>query len=267
MHRLKIILITIVALYLIGAFLFYFFQEKLIFLDEPLSGDHSFHFDRPFTEENVLMKDGAVINLLHFKTQEESKGLIIYFHGNAGNLDRWGQVVYPYVDLGYDVVIVDYRGYGKSTGKRTEVNLFSDAQAIYDYCKKIIPEERITIFGRSLGTAMATHLAGNNHPHKLILETPFYSLQSLAQNVVPIYPSGLLLRFPFKSNEYIQKVNCPIYIFHGTEDEVVPYGQAEKLFKVVKEPLGTFYTIEGAGHNNLIDFEKFRAAIKIALEN
>jgi fermentation-respiration switch protein FrsA (DUF1100 family) len=266
MYRLKIILISIVVLYLLGAFLFYFLQEKLIFLDEPLPNDFTYHFDRPFTEENISMKDGAVINLLHFEAPD-SKGLILYFHGNAGNLERWGQVVYPYVDLSYDVAILDYRGYGKSTGKRTEENLFSDAQTIYDYYKATIPEEQIIIFGRSLGTSMAVYLAANNHPRKLILETPFYSLQSLAQKIVPIFPSQVLLRFPFRSDKYIQQVKCPVYLFHGTEDEVVPYEQSEKLFKLVQGSQGAFYTIEGGSHNNLIEFEKFRTAMKNALEN
>jgi hypothetical protein len=265
MVRLKIILFSIVAFYLIGAFLFYFFQEKLIFLGEKLPGDFTFRFDRPFTERNISMPDGAVINLLHF-TSQESKGLIIYFHGNAGNLDRWGEVVYPYVDLGYDVVIPDFRGYGKSTGKRTEANLFSDAQTIYDAYKGTIPETQIILFGRSLGTSMAVFLAANNHPGKLILETPFYSLQSLAQKVVPIFPARLLLRFPFNSNEYIRGVKCPVFIFHGTEDEVVPYEQAERLFKLIPDTLGTFYTIEGGTHNDLIAFKKFRNTMGAALK-
>lgn len=265
MVRLKIILFSIVALYLIGAFLFYFFQEKLIFLDEKLSQDFIFGFDRPFTERNISMQDGAVINLLHFKAKE-SKGLIIYFHGNAGNLDRWGEVVYPYVDWGYDVVIPDFRGYGKSTGKRTEAKLFSDAQAIYDAYTSTIPESKVILFGRSLGTSMAVFLAANNHPGKLILETPFYSLQSLAQKVVPIFPSRLLLRFPFNSNEYIRDVKCPVFIFHGTEDEVVPYEQAERLFKLIPNAQGTFYTIEGGTHNDLIAFENFRTTMKAALK-
>jgi fermentation-respiration switch protein FrsA (DUF1100 family) len=113
---------------------------------------------------------------------------------------------------------------------------------------------------------MAVHLAANNHPQKLILETPFYSLQSLAQKIVPIFPTRLLLRFPFQSNEYIQRVNCPVYIFHGTADEVVPYEQAERLFKLVPVPERNFYTIEGGGHNNLITFEKFRFAMEAALK-
>ena len=265
MYRLKIILISIVVLYLIGAFLFYFFQEKLIFLDEPLSDDFAFHFEKPFTEENISMQDGAVINVLHFKAQD-SKGLILYFHGNAGNLDRWGHVVNPYIDLGYDVVILDYRGYGKSTGKRTEQNLYADAQAIYDYCKTTILEDQIIIFGRSLGTTMAVYLAANNRPHKLILETPFYSLHSLAQKVVPIFPSRILLRFPFRSDKYIQQVNCPVYIFHGTKDEVVPYEESEKLFNLVQSQR-YFYTIEGGTHNNLIEFEEFRTAMEAVLKN
>jgi fermentation-respiration switch protein FrsA (DUF1100 family) len=88
----------------------------------------------------------------------------------------------------------------------------------------------------------------------------------LAQKIVRIFPTRLLLRFPFQSNEYIQRVNCPVYIFHGTADEVVPYEQAERLFKLVPVPERNFYTIEGGGHNNLITFEKLRFAMEAALK-
>jgi hypothetical protein len=112
---------------------------------------------------------------------------------------------------------------------------------------------------------MAVYLAANNHPGKLILETPFYSLQALAQKIVPIFPTRLLLRFPFNSNEYIQKVKCPVYFFHGTKDEVVPYEQAEQLFEQVPGSDKYFYTIEGGEHNDLIAYEKFRIAMEAAL--
>ena len=113
---------------------------------------------------------------------------------------------------------------------------------------------------------MAVYLAAVNHPGKLILETPFFSLQSLAQKIVPIFPSRFLLRFPLKSNEYIAQVTCPVYVFHGTNDEVVPYAQSERLFRLVTSSQREFYTIEGGGHNNLIMFEEFRKRITTVLD-
>ena len=176
-------------------------------------------------------------------------------------------MIAPYVDLGYDVALLDYRGYGKSSGERTEPNLYADAQSVYDHFKTTISEEKLIIFGRSLGTAMAIHLAANNDPSKLILVTPFYSLQALAQKIAPIYPTRLLLRFPFKSYKFIQNVKCPIYFFQGTADDVVPYEESKKLFNLVEGSRGTFYTIEGGEHNNLVEFDKFRTAMKAALDN
>jgi fermentation-respiration switch protein FrsA (DUF1100 family) len=195
-----------------------------------------------------------------------SKGLIIYFHGNAGDLSRWGYVTEFYVDIGYDVVIMDYRGYGKSTGPLSQANLLSDAQAVYDAYRASLPEERIVLYGRSLGTGIAAYIAANNKPGKLILETPYYNFVSLAQFHMPIFPAKLALKYRFKSNEYVQRVNCPIYIFHGTADRVVPYEQGQRLFESIGMGKATMYTIEGGGHNNLIDFKEFREGMEEVLK-
>ena len=132
----KFLLIGLITLYLILGACVYLLQEKFIFLPEKLSSDYPFEFDANFEEYNIPMNDGATINALHFKS-DSSKGLMLYFHGNAGSLRRWGEVVIPFIEYGYDVLIVDYRGYGKSTGNRSKGALLSDAEQIYEFARTL----------------------------------------------------------------------------------------------------------------------------------
>jgi len=219
--NLKLVLLIFSILYLGSGFILFLMQERFIFLGEPLPKNFKFSFATPFKELNLTTSDGAVINALHFKA-DSAKGVIVYFHGNAGNLERWGGLMEYYVSLNYDVVIMDYRGFGKSTGKRSEKVLFSDAQLIYDSVKKEFDENKIIVFGRSIGTGIAAYIAGQNNPKMLVLETPYYEMATLVRQRFPIYPTTLALRYRFQTYKFLKTASCPIYIFHGTEDIVVP---------------------------------------------
>jgi fermentation-respiration switch protein FrsA (DUF1100 family) len=160
---------------------------------------------------------------------------------------------------------MDYRGYGKSRGKRSEKAMLADAMQFYEYTKNQYDEKEITVYGRSLGTTFATYVASNNKPKQLLLETPFHDLKSLAQRYYPVFPIGLALRFNFKSNEYMKTVSCPVHIFHGTDDQVVPYRYGKQLFDSIPEGQATFYTIPEGSHNDLIEFQEFRSAVESVL--
>ena len=242
----------------------YFFQEKIIFLPSKLPQDYSYSFSEPFKEFNLAAKDGAKLNGLHFK-RENPKGVILYFHGNAGDLARWGEIATFFAQKEYDIVVMDYRTYGKSTGKLSEDALFKDAQLFYDYTLDKYKEEDIIVYGRSLGASIATYTASKNNPVKLVLETPFYNLLEIAKKRFPVLPVKWLLKYKFESNKYITNVSCPISIFHGTEDTVVPYESGKKLFNLAlsKKEL---ITVDGGGHNDLINFKAYTANIDKALK-
>lgn len=247
---------SLLFVYILGALLLYRFQERFIFLDGELPSDHVFDFDLPFEEVNLSAKEDGNLNALHFKS-EDSKGLIIYFHGNQGNLTRWGKVVQNLTRMDYDVLVMDYRGYGKSRGHRSMEILLSDAEMFYSYALESYPEENITLYGRSLGTGFASWLAGKHKPRQLILETPYYSLATVAQRFYPIYPSKLALRYNFQSFKYLKTAESPVYIFHGTEDEVVPYNSGKRLHESIPKGQSTLITIDGGGHKNLSEFDAF----------
>lgn len=250
---------------MIGASL-YFLQEKLLFLPTVLSQDYQYEFDSPYEELFLKPAQDVSINALHFKTKNP-KGVILYFHGNAGDLSRWGTIAEYFVAKNYDVFIMDYRTYGKSTGKLSEQAFYEDAQYCYEYLLKQYSENEITLYGRSLGTGIANYLASRNSPKQLILETPYFSILDVAKHRFPIFPIKKLMKYAFPSNAFIIDVKCPITIFHGTHDSVVPYASAEKLKNVAPSELTTFITIEGGGHNNLIEFEVYRNSIVDILGN
>jgi len=162
--------------------------------------------------------------------------------------------------------VMDYRTYGKSTGKLSEENLYSDAQQFYEYVNERFPENEIILYGRSLGGAFATRLAAENNPKMLILESPFYNLKSVAKSRFPIVPIDLLIRYPFENSKYIKEVDCKTVIIHGTGDKVVPFASGKKLYESASPQNGkNFIEVTGGGHNDLSRFETYQMAIEAVL--
>ena len=242
----------------------YFFQEKLIFHPDIITKDYKYAFEEPFEEVFLNTSDGHVINALHFKVSTP-KGVILYFHGNAGNLISWGYIANDFVQYGYEVFIMDYRGFGKSTGKPDEDSLYDDAQICYDYLKQAYDENKIVIYGRSLGSAFAVKVAAENHPGQLLLEAPFYNLKDMA-NYRNIVLPGFLFRYHFPSNTFVKKVLCPVTIFHGNEDRVVPFSSGEKLFQEMDMEKKRLIKIEEGNHHNLSTFKLYRESIEMLLQ-
>ncbi|WP_019669821.1 alpha/beta hydrolase [Eudoraea adriatica] len=264
MVKLKKAVLFLFSAYLMISAMLYLLQEKLIFLPSKLPADYSYSFTQPFEEIFITAADGAVLNGIHFK-REQPEGVIVYFHGNAGDLTRWGDIALFFVEKNYDVIIMDYRTYGKSTGKLSEEALYNDGQLFYEYALEHYTESEITLYGRSLGTGIAARVASENRPFRLILETPFYSLLDLGKSRFPYLPVQWFLKYPFKTHEYISEISCPISFFHGTEDTVVPYNSGLRLFNSVSGHKNSFFTIKGGKHNNLNEFRDYRDGIKEVL--
>ena len=278
LRTLKVLGVIFVLLYIVVCTLFYVYQEEYyIFPSQKLEANFAFDFEGTFEEINLTMEDGVILNNLLFKA-DSSKGVILYLHGNGGSLENWGGFASLYTDLNYDVFMVDYRGYGKSGGAYNNENeIHQDIQTVYDEVKRRYPENQITVLGYSLGSGLATRLASNNSPNLLILLAPFYNLDDAGRHVInnvdfllfkllrPI-PTSLLNKYKFKSNEYIEHCRMPIVIFHGDEDELVYYGSSLKLKEHFK-PEDRLITIEGAGHNNISENDKFIREMGILLRN
>ncbi|MBC3847527.1 alpha/beta hydrolase [Winogradskyella echinorum] len=263
-RRLKKFIIVLFGLYIMIGSALYFFQEKILFLPTTLEQDYQYQFNFNFEELFLKTDDDALINALHFKV-ENPKGVILYFHGNAGDLSRWGIIAEYFVEMNYDVLVMDYRTYGKSTGKLSEKVLYSDAQFCYNYLLKHYSEKQITLYGRSLGTGIASQLASINKPNQLILETPYYSILDVAEHRFPMFPVKKLLKYHFPTFQYLPKTDCSVTIIHGTDDSVVPYSSSKKLSELNLQNLN-FVTVDGGNHNNLIEFEAYHKIIKSVLK-
>ena len=237
----------------------YFFQEKILFLPTSLEQDYQYQFNYPFEELFLETDNESIINALHFKAVN-AKGVVLYFHGNSGDLSRWGKVAEYFVEKQHDVLIMDYRTYGKSTGKLNESVFYTDAQYCYDYLLKQYAEEEITVYGRSLGTGIASYLTSKNNPKQLILETPYYSILDVAQYRFPIFPIKKFLKYKFPTFEYLPNINSPITMIHGTGDAIVPYSSGKKLLELELENLN-LVTVKDGTHNNLAEFEIYQITI------
>ncbi len=249
---LKFLILSLIILFT----MLYFFQEKLIFHSSELPQDYEYPFTTRFEELFLKASDGAILNGLHFK-QESPKGVILYCHGNAGALDNWGAWAQELSNrYNYDVVVWDYRGYGKSSGKRRQDLMLNDGFLFYEYCKIRYSESKISVYGRSLGGFFATHITKNSNPSQLILESTPTGLLDVARNQYPYLPAGLLLKYKFQNVQNIELIRVPTHIIHGTADNLIPFEHGEKLFGLSAAETKKFYPISGGGHNDLVNFEK-----------
>jgi len=254
------ILILVLIAYVVVSILLYFLQDYLMFKPEKLPDDFQFYYEHQEIEEyNVETRDGAIINGLRFKVKNP-KGIVFYLKGNSKSIKGWGKFAVDFTRHGYDVLMVDYRGFGKSTGRRTQKAVKRDMQVVYDKIKEKVDEKFIILYGRSLGSGFAAKLASMNNPRMLILDAPYYSLRHVAKKFIPFMPLSLLLKFPMPTYKWLKYVNCPIHIIHGTDDRLIPYKTSVRLSKI--KPLQTMlHTVIGGGHKNLNTFESYHGML------
>lgn len=251
----------ILLVYILANVVVYILQERLLFKPEKLPPDFEFKYpDQEIDEYNVEVEEGVNINAIHFKI-EDPEGVVLYLKGNTGSIKGWGKFAVDFTRLGFDVVMVDYRGFGKSTGRRTEKGIKDDLQLVYDQIKKQVEEKYIIVYGRSLGSGFAAKLASTNNPRMLILDAPYYSLKHIAKRYLPFMPMALIMRFPIKTHSWLKYVKCPIKIIQGTNDKLIPYATSVKLAKINPDRTRLF-SIIGGGHNNLHTFPEYHRMLE-----
>ncbi len=251
---LLIVITTPLLLYGVAMLALYYYQESLIFPGKKLPQDHTFDFDLPFKEVSIPV-EGATLNALHFQ-QANPKGVIFFLHGNAGNLEEWTTGVDFYQRVNYDLFIFDYRGYGKSTGQiQSQAQLIADVRMAWDFMASQYVDKPIVIYGRSLGSALATELARQVKPELLVLVSAFSSMTAIAKTQYPFAPTQLL-RYPFRTDEIINKVVSDIVLMHGSDDNFIPISHSQILQSLIKKPT-QLLAIEGAGHNDIHNFKSY----------
>lgn len=260
----------VLALFSSVAIYLYFTQEAQIFAFPQLPQDYRYEIEHPHRHVQLSTgQDGDIHAILYESLLENPRGVIYYFHGKGSNLShpKWQKVVDRYTGLGFDLFMIDYRGAGLSRGEFVEQEMLADCLAGYNYLLEHYPEEKITVYGKSLGTSFATFVASNTNPRALILEAPFYNLYDIACKTVPQVPSfiiSMILKYPLRTDLWIQNVKCPIYLFHGTSDKVIPEDASIRLSQLVGER-ANLTIIEGGDHDHLYKHEVFNIKIEEAL--
>ena len=248
--RVKQLFILLISLYIIAMSFFYFNQENFYFNPKTLTTDFQYNFDSKFEEINIPVDQNNTLNTLLF-TSEDSKGVILYLHGNAGALHDWGLRSNLYTDNNYDVLFVDYRGFGKNKNEiKNEKMLHSDMQQVYNFLKSKYEESNIVVLGFSIGSGLATNIAANNNPKMLILEAPYYSFESLVNKIAPFVPKSLI-NYKITTHKFITLVKCPITIFHGKNDQLItPEGNSILLKQLSPNNIDLFL-IDNCNHNGI----------------
>lgn len=239
----------------------YFIQERFIFLaGKKLDRNYRYNFSNKFEEVFIKTDGDNEINALHFKLSKP-KGVVLFCHGNKGNLKKWGNRVSYFLDYNYEVLVFDYRNYGKSTGKFHEESMYTDAILVYNYLKKHFKEESIVVYGFSLGGTFATRIASKNKPKELVLEAPFFNFKKAAQYVSKFAPT-FLLKYQFRTDKDIPKVTAPITVFHGKKDSTTSYKGSRKLLDLNASKKNSYIKIDKGTHHNIKEFAVYKETLK-----
>lgn len=185
-----------------------------------------------------------------FVPAERSSAVVLFLHGNAGNVSHRLDWIALFHEIGISTLIIDYRGYGKSSGTPSEEGTYRDAEAAWRYLvtqREIAPQE-IAIFGESLGGAVAAKLAARETPQALIIVAAFTSLPDLASQLYSYVPARLLTRFKYDTREHVKRARCPVLVIHSASDEIVPFAHGRALYEAANVPK-QFLEIRG-GHND-----------------
>ena len=256
-----LVLLALAALYGAVLALLAWKQEALLFFPERLPSEHRFDVSTD-VQEAWVEAPGARLHALHLRLQQP-RGLVFFLHGNAGSLDSWFVDLDFYRRAGYDLFMIDYRGYGKSSGRITsEAQLLADVRAAWQQVAPRYAGLRRVIVGRSLGTGPAAILAAEVQPELTILVSPYLSLQALAAEHYPWVP-GAILRYPLRTDQALPHLRGEVLLVHGERDALIAPSHSERLQAL--RPGTRFVRIAGAAHNDLQAVPAYREALLAAL--
>ncbi len=252
---------ALAALYLSLVAALWWGQEGLLFRPEPLPADHRFDFG-PDVHETWVEVPGARLNVLHLRLPDPD-GVVLFLHGNAGNLETWFTAAPAFRRANFDLVMPDYRGFGKSTGRiEGQAQLEADVCAVWDALATAYLGKPRVIYGRSLGTGLAALLAARVQPDLTVLVSPYQSMAALAAEKYPWVP-GAVLRYPLRTDWALRSVKPPVLLFHGDRDTLIPPIHSLRLWDLV--PGATLRWVPGAGHDDLHRFSAYLDTLAAAL--
>lgn len=254
-------------IYLGLGLLIYKIQDRVLFRPVELSSDNRFDFSLSHEDVLIPLNETDSLSMVRFLPDRfPAKGSVLYFHGNKKHIGWYARFIPPFTKQGYEVLMIDYPGYGKSRGELTEKKLYNWATIAYKIARKRYAADSIIIYGKSMGTGIAAELAAVRDCKALILETPYYDFPSVLDRYLPFYPVRSMLHYQLPTYQYLPSVTAPVTILHGTSDWVVAYSNAKKLSGLLKKT-DRLITIEGGSHNDLFDYEQTRNSLDSILSH
>ena len=236
-------------------------QEELLFQPEVLAADHRFALGSDVHELQIAVP-GAALSALQLRLPAP-RGVVFFLHGNGGNLANWFVNVDFYRKANFNLFMIDYRGYGKSTGRiESEAQLRADVRAAYAQMAPRYRGLKLVIYGRSLGTGLAASLAADVQPALTMLVSPYISMKALMADYYPVVP-GALLRYPLRADLDLPRIKGPVLLIHGDHDPLIPPRHSAVLLPLAQH--GRLVLIPGGAHNDLQDFEAYREAVRAGL--
>lgn len=228
----------------------YYMQEHLMFHFAPVSDDFKYRFRNTHSDVWIEAGDARLHGVL-FATQAPRRGVLVYFKGNAGNVGGSEAVAEQFLRLGFDVLSMDYRGFGKSRGPLSEGNLLSDAERWFDWAQDAYPGEDVRVLGYSMGTTFASHVSAVRDVENAILLAPMRSVVDVGERRYPYLPVRYLSEYPLDSEAKLARADGRIVIYHGTHDRIVAYESGKALSAVLGDD-DSFVTVEGGNHYDLL---------------
>jgi len=249
LRTLRDVLIIVAGVYAVLCTVLYFMQAGLVFHPDPEIETTPEQIHLAFEDVTLTAGDGVRAHGWYIQA-EQAVGTVLFCHGNAGNISHRIDTIWTLNRLGMNVLIFDYRGYGRSEGTPTEAGTYLDAEAAWKHLVEArgIAPGRIIIHGRSLGGAVAAHLAQSHTPAGLVLESTFSSIPDMGARLYPIFPVRLLSKFCYATADYAATTRCPILCIHSPDDDIVPYEQGRRVFEAAREPK-RFLKLRGS-HNS-----------------
>ncbi len=236
-------------------------QERLLFRPARLPADRVLA-TAPDVHERWVEVPGARLSVLELRLPDP-KGVVFFLHGNGGHLASWFINTDFYRQANFDLVMMDYRGYGKSSGRiESEAQLHADVLAVWQQVAQRYAGRPVVVLGRSLGSGLAVTLAQRLQPALTVLVSPYLSMQALTRLHFPWVPVALL-RYPLRSDQGINQLRGPVLLVHGEHDRTIPPGHSLALQSLL--PSAHRVVVAGAGHGDLQDFETYYQALGEAL--
>jgi len=263
------ILLAVTFFYITAMIAIYFAQALFIYAPQMPTRDlvaTPADLGLEYESLDLLTSDNERINAWYIPATSRTDKTVLFLHGNAGNISHRLDTINIFNQLGFNFLIIDYRGFGKSTGKPSEKGTYEDAETAWKYLleEKNLSSNEIIIAGRSLGGGVAAELAKNVQPVMLILESTFTSMPEVSAEHYPFMPTNLIVKHRYETNKKLKDIHCPILFSHSKNDEVIPYEHSQRNYAAANEPKQFIELRGGHGNGFLLSKQDYIAGLQKA---